>query len=482
MDEKGQNGQPQNEQSTDYEFDFGGDIPRPTDGEKGEVNGGWTASVRPQPPKRRKKGWTAIGIALALLATYFLGFFSYSMTLDKQMRSLIKTKEAIQDLYYDDVTDERFYGVLFNAINEDLLDDYSAYMNADEFAAFLADAEGLFSGLGLTFSTRDKDGNPQLLITRVSGNSPAEEAGVVEGSYVVGYGASEETLTYRQDYETFLQFVTQRKEGEEFLLALQKDGKEEKVSVATKSFTENYVFYRTNKTAYRFVGEDALTETEWNNPLSQLDDDTAYIRLTLFNGNAAKQFQLAMKRFLQEGKKNLVLDLRENGGGYMEILQEIASYFCKNATSKNPLVAKAKYKNGDEDKFYCVGNYYSSYFAQDSKIYLLADGNTASASECLIGCMLDYGTLGYGDICLSYRGDTAKTYGKGVMQTTYPLTLIGEMDAVKLTTAKIFWPTSDNCIHGRGILPEDNCLTVAENYQKDAEILAAISLFQNQNG
>ncbi|MBP3434175.1 MAG: hypothetical protein J6K50_02765, partial [Clostridia bacterium] len=68
----------------------------------------------------------------------------------------------------------------------------------------------------------------------------------------------------------------------------------------------------------------------------------------------------------------------------------------------------------------------------------------------------------------------AKTYGKGIMQTTYPLKLINA-DAVKLTTAKIYWPVSGNCIHGRGILPEDGALTVAEDTARDGEIAAAVA-------
>ena len=106
---------------------------------------------------------------------------------------------------------------------------------------------------------------------------------------------------------------------------------------------------------------------------------------------------------------------------------------------------------------------------------MLADNTTASASECLIGCMLDYGTIAYSDICLSERSGQVKTYGKGIMQTTYPVRLL-EGDAVKLTTAKICWPISGNCIHGRGILPDDGTKTVAESYGADTEITQALQI------
>ena len=59
------------------------------------------------------------------------------------------------------------------------------------------------------------------------------------------------------------------------------------------------------------------------------------------------------------------------------------------------------------------------------------------------------------------------------MQRTFASSLFGKPDAIKLTTARILWPLTENCIHGRGVLPEDGAHTVAENYDGDAEILEA---------
>jgi C-terminal processing protease CtpA/Prc len=157
----------------------------------------------------------------------------------------------------------------------------------------------------------------------------------------------------------------------------------------------------------------------------------------------------------------------------MRILQEIASYFCKGETGKS-LIAVEKYRDGHREEFYSDKTLYGKYFNAESKIKVLADDGTASASECLIGCMLDYGAISYADICLIERGGVAKTYGKGIMQSTFPFGL-WNTDAIKLTTAKIFWPKSGNCIHGRGILPADGAKTVKEDYRKDGEMLAAIA-------
>ena len=127
-----------------------------------------------------------------------------------------------------------------------------------------------------------------------------------------------------------------------------------------------------------------------------------------------------------------------------------------------------------KEAFAANGNYFSEYFLSTSRITVLADEYTASASECLIGCMYDYGAIGFDDICLSQRGEEVKTIGKGIMQTTYPF--INGTGAAKLTTATVHWPLSNRCIHGRGILPEDGALQVAENVDFEAELNAALTV------
>ncbi|MGN1052574.1 MAG: S41 family peptidase, partial [Candidatus Scatosoma sp.] len=245
------------------------------------------------------------------------------------------------------------------------------------------------------------------------------------------------------------------------------------VKVYKAEFIENYVFYRSDVSSYVYLGEDA-EETVKGEPLASLPADAAYIRLTQFNGNAAKEFDAAMARFKADGKKRLVLDLRENGGGDLDVLRSIASYFCKNSDKSRPAVAKAVDREGKEYSFKATDNLYDEYFGADSKAYVLADANTASASECLIGCMLDYGCIDYNNICLSYRNGEAKTYGKGIMQTTRTRYL-WTSEAIKLTTARICWPLSGTCIHGTGVTEADGTHTTAENYAPDGEITAALA-------
>ena len=152
-----------------------------------------------------------------------------------------------------------------------------------------------------------------------------------------------------------------------------------------------------------------------------------------------------------------MLDLRNNGGGRVDILTEIAAFLCKDAAGSFPVLT-VEYKDGKEEIYRAPKSAYSDYFTDQTEIAVLANCNTASASEALAGAMLDYGTIGYEDVYLAEIGSVARTYGKGIMQTTYTNILTGE--GVKLTTAVIRWPVSGNCIHGRGILPADGAVAL----------------------
>lgn len=420
--------------------------------------------------KKKKIGFILLSVFLAIL--FFVGGgLTVWFSLDQEMRTLIKVKMAIDREYYKEVDDDLFYGEIFNAINSNVLDDYSWYMTEEEYAETKKARTGRRSGVGLTFRVKDENDQPQMLIVKVSGNSPAEEAGVLTGDKIVAFGKTQEGLQESVVFDDFSAFLEEQADDEPFSIKVMRGEEEKLLSVCRSEFVENYVFYKTNEKAYSFTGESADILSERGTPLSCLNVDTAYIRLTSFNGNAAQNFQKAMEQFKADGKKNLLLDLRENGGGYMDILEKIAKYFCKDSSAKNPVICVADYGEKKE-KFKASGNVYDEYFSQGSRICVLADDGTASASEALIGCMLDYKATTYADICLSYRNGVAKTFGKGIMQTTYPVVI--KDGAIKLTTAELKWPVSGHSIHGRGVLAEDGTQTAAENYLGDKEIEEAV--------
>ena len=147
----------------------------------------------------------------------------------------------------------------------------------------------------------------------------------------------------------------------------------------------------------------------------------------------------------------------------MDILKTVAAYLCKDAPEKGSFpVSIARDRFGKEEVFAADKNRYQTYLSENTQVYVLANVNTASASEALIGAMLDYGTITYSSIFLTEINGAARTYGKGIMQVTYQNAFTGE--AVKLTTSTLRWPTSDYCIHETGItpsLPQRGAIAVA---------------------
>ncbi|MBQ9713796.1 MAG: hypothetical protein IJV83_00565 [Clostridia bacterium] len=433
---------------------------------------------KPLQPALRKKRWGKIigKIFACVLAAGFVflsGMLTTWLVLDEEVRTLIKIKKTIDKEYYKDVSDEEFYGVLFAAINEDLLDPYSEYMTGEEYGTTEENLAGRHNGIGIVVSTKNDKGENQILISRVVENSPAEEAELCVQDYIIGYGKSETEIVDSVDFENGLDpFLQTIADGEYFYLKILRGEEEKLIRICRRHYVESYVQYRTKTTSYGFTGEDALQFTRQDKPLAVLDEKTAYIRLSQFTGNAAHGFERVMTQFKTDGMQNLVLDLRGNGGGYLEYLCYIARYFCKNSTEARPVVTVADY--GEKQEYYrASGNVYREYFGEESRIVVLADVGTASASECLIGCMLDYGAITYEDICLSERSGGTRTYGKGIMQTTFYLDMEKD-DVIKLTTAELRWPISGHSIHMRGVLPTDGTKTTAGNYNGDEELIAAI--------
>lgn len=459
------------------EYDFFNENNKPND-EKNDIQ---RIPASPQDDKKAFGKLAKIGricLAGVLAVIIFLGgMLTTWMMLDPEIRTLITVKKRIQNEYYKEITDEDFYKAIFGGINDTLLDAYSGYMTPEEFAKVLSEMGGNRIGVGLTFASQQTE---PLRITRVCGNSPAEDAGIVAGEKIIACGNNETEMKPCETFEDFTSFLANYGEKEDFYLTLTSSSGERTVKLHKAAYVENLVFYRTSTSAYAFTGAQADILTEKGLPLNCLDEDTAYIRLVEFTGNAANEFALAMGQFRRDGKKHLILDLRENGGGYLDIMQSIASYFCKNTTEKRPIVAVADFGN-KKTVYRATGNYYDEYFAQDSRICVLADRYSASASECLIGCMLDYGAIAYGDICLAERNGVAKTYGKGIMQETSYVNIL-KQDAITLTTAEIRWPVSNNSIHGRGVLPEDGALTVAENTDFEMETINAVNTLLSKAG
>ena len=184
----------------------------------------------------------------------------------------------------------------------------------------------------------------------------------------------------------------------------------------------------------------------------------------------------------ENGRTNLIIDLRGNGGGYMDVFVEIASYLLKDAGAGAQKVAYAKFKSGATVSYSASRSNYSTYFTAESRVSVLADEYTASASECLIGALVDYKTIAFSDIYLhENENGVAKTYGKGIMQTHYENSTGATL---KLTSAEIFWPKSNKTIHDVGVTAKgDGAIAIKSSLlpdQNDGFLQEAIGLIKEK--
>ena len=404
--------------------------------------------------------WAGAAVLLAA-AVFAAGYYTYYFTLDDGLRSLLWFKEMIDGEYYEDIDDDDFWNAAIGGVESELLDSYSQYYSPAEYEGVVTSSQGIGTGIGLSFFTGTNK------IYSVAINSPVFFTGAVrEGMYLTGVAEGEEAFadTFASDGRGGYVYraaaaLSNLQEGDTVRLRLSDQSPTDTencvvASVTVQTYTESYVLYAAGGHAYAALCAEDSREYVWTDvseyvSADELAQGAAYLQLRRFYGNAAQEFAFALEQFRTDGEKTLLLDLRNDGGGDLGIMQYIASYLLRDAQSDQEVVLTAEYGNGAHSRFLAAGDFYDEYIG-DADIYVAANGNTASASEALIGALISYGTIDYADIFITdtVGQGSASTYGKGIMQTTFLNRVTGE--AVKLTTAKVYWPNGV-CIHGTGI-------------------------------
>lgn len=423
-----------NENNFNNEFQSGDDT--------GESGNQQTAKM-----SNRKKILIAAGAVIIALVFFFVGWIVRYFTIDARARTLLWLIDTIDDNYYKEITDEEWDGIYDRLYDTVLPDQFCSYYSPEEYRKLVSESAGSNKNAG--FSAIDYEGD--LRVYNVVGNSPAALAGLKSGMYIYRMGTSMDSL--KEGNRDALYSLS----GKTLYLECGYGEEKEIYSITSGNYLASYCSYRDSETSFDFRGADALKLTETHNPIAGLNGETAYISIAEFNGNVAEEFTAMLALMKERGKTNLILDLRRNGGGYLDAFSSIASHLLKDAGTKTPVVATAKYRNGAKKEFRANGNDYFDYFTSSSSVYVLADERTASASECLIGALVDYHALPYWNIYLRKEGDVARTYGKGVMQSAYT-SLNGS--AVRVTSAEIFWPLSGKSIHGVGVTENDGAIGI----------------------
>lgn len=397
-------------------------------------------------------------------------------------------KSTIKTYYYYEVDDAAFKSGSLKEIAYNYLDAYSDYYTAEEYTDVLKSNAGSKSGFGFSYAYINGRG---VYISSVTGNSPAYICGLRAGEYIVSgsVGDGEVEFSSSDDFRNFVSSA-----GENTVVNLNSyDGIT--YSMLRAEYTASYAYMATCSTGWIFGdsadGGLALYE-KTDEKISYLPEGFAYIKLSQFYGTAAGEFYSLIEKFKAQNCTSLILDLRSNGGGYVSVMQEIAYAFSGDTKQ---LAMLSRDKHGKEEKFYCTKTDKSVTLPENTAVYVLANAGTASASEALIGAMVCYGDLTYNNIFLSDYSENylnwlkesgqqiknARSYGKGIMQSTFRNNMTGE--ALKLTTAQIYWPDGKTCIHDKGLTLSDGCTAVAAEWQhtkSDLELLTAVEIITSR--
>lgn len=303
--------------------------------------------------------------------------------------------------YYGDV---EFSTVLEGAkkgLVDALGDQYTVYMTREENESFMDDLHGnVGSGIGVEMGLRDG----YVRVLRTLPDNPARKAGILAGDIIYKVDGEEVWQMSSDEIATRVR----GEEGSEVTVTVARDGEE--LDFTMKRETINNV-----------------------SEYVEIDGSTAIVTLTRFDNNTGVLVQKEAEKFAEKGVNKVILDLRNNGGGYVSAAQDLLSLWIDGQ-----VVYSQKSKNSGDTASYASSG---KAILKDMKTIVLINGSTASASEIVAGALQDYGKA-------TIVGE--QSYGKGVVQN---LLNLSNGASLKVTTASWYTPNG-NSIHLAGITPD----------------------------
>lgn len=384
----------------------------------------------------RSKQWKylPLWIGLALAVGVFIGsklnfndntekIFATSSKKDKLNRLI----DYIDYEYVDNVNTDSIVDVTVNGILENL-DPHSVYIPKSQYAHTADDMRGAFIGIGVSFYMY-KD---SIAVIRAIEGGPAEIAGIKGGDRII----------YADGKKLFGELV-ERDSISNYL----KGEINSRVALDVYRPSENKTLeIKVRRKQVPLVSVDASYK---------ISDDLGYIKINRFSETTFKEFKSALGKLQDQGITKLVLDLRNNPGGYISTAERVVDEFLEN----NKLVLITKNKSGDINKTYSTrrGDF------EHGKLYVLINENSASASEIVAGALQDNdkGTI-----------IGRRSFGKGLVQREMSL---GDGSAVRLTIARYYTPTGRSIQrpYGKG---NDTYYNDYEKRYRDGELIHADSI------
>lgn len=303
--------------------------------------------------------------------------------------------------YFYNEKEDRLLDGAIRGMTQSLDDVYSTYYTEEEYAELTRTNSGFYTGIGVVI----QEENPgSFVIVQVFENTPAEEEGLQAGDYITELNG---TASDELDLSTFL-LSMHSEDGEENDLTVIRDG-----TIMTFHLVARKIYAQT--VTYRM-----------------LTDSIGYLHLSGFHGECVEEVKEAIEALRELGMQKLVMDVRDNPGGSLSDVCDIADLFLPKG-----LVITSLRSRTDQQK-----DYKTTREGFRFPMALLVNANSASASELLSGALQDHGR--------AFLIGT-QTYGKGIVQSYYPVA--GTGGYVKITTEAYYTPNGV-CIHGIGITPD----------------------------
>ena len=299
----------------------------------------------------------------------------------------------IDEYYVDTVEKDQLIDETIQQVLQDL-DPHSYYISKEEMRRLNEPLEGNFEGIGVEFRIiRDT-----LVVINVVEGGPSDKVGVLAGDRVLQVDSMDIAGIGLTNDDVFSKLRG-------------KKGSKVKVEVKRAGMDENMWFEITRDR----IPINSLSAAY------MIDDKTGYTKLIRFSKTTAEEFKDATEDLLDQGMKNLILDLRGNGGGYLNAAISI----CDEFLEKNKLVVYTEGKAQDRRDHFAT----EEGELEDINVIVLIDQNSASASEIVAGAIQD-----------NDRGTIVgrRSFGKGLVQTQLDL---ADQSAIRLTTARYYTPT-----------------------------------------
>lgn len=352
----------------------------------------------------------------------------------KHMAQMEAMKELIDENYLFDYDEKQLYDGSLKGMFENLGDPYTAYYTKDEFEKLMEEVNGKYAGIGVAVQASDEG---YIKAISVFDKSPAQKAGIKVGDYITKV----DDISYSSEQ---LEEAVSKIRG--------NAGDKVKISILRKNDNG-----KAEEKDIEVVRADVEVDTVESKVVEKDDKKIGYIKIKQFDDVTKEEFAKELKSLKDQKVDGIVMDLRNNPGGNLDVCLAIADTFLDEGVIVSTVDKKGKkiVEKSDKDM-------------DKTPMTVLINENSASASEILAGAFKDRKRA-------KIVGKTS--FGKGIVQKIFPL---DDGSGVKITISEYFTPNNTK-IHKIGVKPdievenknEDKALDI-ENLDKDDQFNKAL--------